>query len=114
MIDFTVFQGRRDQFRSQKKQHKPVVKKVDNLDQATKDQKEYLGQELFGILKEYEAAVERGEIMEDGTNHEESVDQPKIMGLGALAKMTNQVVDGAAAAMKEHQKEAEEGHERSP
>lgn len=34
--------------------------------------------------------------------------------MGALAKLTNSVVEGSAAAMKDHQKEANEGHQRSP
>lgn len=46
----STFQGKKVQFRSTKKRFKAVVKKQDNLDQQTKDEKEYLGVELFDIL----------------------------------------------------------------
>jgi len=38
--------------RSEKPAFKPQVVKKDNTDQQTKDEKEYLGEELFTMLKE--------------------------------------------------------------
>ena len=41
--DKILFSGKKIAFRSEKKRFKAVVKKVDNSDQQTKDEKEYLG-----------------------------------------------------------------------
>lgn len=66
MIEFNIFQGRRDQFRSTKKQYKPKEEKKDNMNQQTKDEKEYLDPELFTILQDVKDAIERGELDEEG------------------------------------------------
>ena len=57
-----MFVGRRDKFRSDKDPFKMVIKEVDNDDQDTKDQKKYLGPELFGILQEVKKKIELGEL----------------------------------------------------
>ena len=49
--ELTKLVGRRDKFRSTKKEFKPVVKKVDDMDDQTRDEKEYLEPELFGIMQ---------------------------------------------------------------
>ena len=41
--DKILFSGKKIAFRSEKKRFKAVIKKVDNSDQQTKDEKEYLG-----------------------------------------------------------------------
>ena len=65
MLEFQIFQGRREMFRSQKKQFKPDLVKVDNEDQWTKDEKEYLGTELFAILQDRRKQLqETGELEE--------------------------------------------------
>jgi len=48
-----LFKGRRDQYRSQKKQFKPKKQKVEKLDPETKDQKEYLDPVIFAGLQDY-------------------------------------------------------------
>lgn len=48
-----IFRGRRDQYRSQKKQFKPKKQKVEKLDPETKDQKEYLDPVIFAGLQDY-------------------------------------------------------------
>jgi len=58
----TKISGRWDQFRSPKKQFKLVEKKIDNMDQETKDEKEFLDEELFDILQEVKGKIERGEL----------------------------------------------------
>ena len=50
--DKILFSGKKIAFRSEKKRFKAVVKKVDNSDQQTKDEKEYLGDQLFEILQD--------------------------------------------------------------
>lgn len=47
----STFQGKKQNYRSTKPRFKAAVKKQDNLDQQTKDEKEYLGAELFEIMK---------------------------------------------------------------
>ena len=51
-----------------------VIKKVDSLDQHSKHQKVYLGQELSNIhkFKGYEEAVEKCNILEVESKHEKS------------------------------------------
>jgi len=60
----TKISGRWDQFRSEKKQFKLVEKKVDNMDQETKDEKEFLDEDLFAILQEVKGKIDRGELDE--------------------------------------------------
>lgn len=43
--------GKKEMLRSTKKAFKAVVKKKDNMSQQTKDEKEYLGEDLFYILQ---------------------------------------------------------------
>ena len=64
MIEFNFFKGKRDQFRSTKKQFKPLEVKVDNMNQQTKDEKEYLDPELFTILQDVKGAIDRGDFDE--------------------------------------------------
>ena len=52
MKNITLFKGRPLNPRSQKKAFKPKVVKIDNMDEQTKDEKEYLGSELFAILQQ--------------------------------------------------------------
>lgn len=62
MVNLTLFQGRRDQHRSKKREFKPVEVKKDNMDQQTKDEKEYLDPELFQILQDVKTKITSGEI----------------------------------------------------
>lgn len=52
MLQFQVFRGKREMFRSEKQEHKTGEVVKDTEDQWTKDQREYLGPELFAILQE--------------------------------------------------------------
>ena len=45
-----VFRGKKDQARSYKKNFKPVVKKIDNQDPETRDEKDYLDSDLFTMM----------------------------------------------------------------
>lgn len=54
MENFSKFNGKPAVPRSEKKAFKPLVIKKDNMDEATKDQREYLGLELFGILRQFQ------------------------------------------------------------
>ena len=58
MENFSKFNGKPAVPRSERLAFKPVVVKKDNMDEATKDQREYLGLELFGILKQFESQPE--------------------------------------------------------
>ena len=60
----TVFNGKRDQFRSTKKQFKVVEKNTNIMDEQTRDEKNYLGNDLFSILGDIKTAIKKGE-MED-------------------------------------------------
>lgn len=44
---------------------KPVVVKKDNRDEQTKDEQEYLGMELYGILKQVKTQINKGLMKED-------------------------------------------------
>ena len=83
----TKINGRWDQYRSQKKQLKLVEKKIDNMDQETKDEKEFLDEELFDILQEVKGMMEKGELDEDHENgSDEEPAKPTTLGkLGKLA-----------------------------
>ena len=52
--DFVLFRGHDNKPRSQAKTIKQRVVKKDNMDEEQKNQKEYLGSELFEILKQVE------------------------------------------------------------
>ena len=54
MENFSKFNGKPAVPRSEKTAFKPLVIKKDNMDEATKDQREYLGLELFGILRQFQ------------------------------------------------------------
>ena len=54
MENFSKFNGKPAVPMSEKKAFKPLVIKKDNMDEATKDQREYLGLELFGILRQFQ------------------------------------------------------------
>ena len=80
MIEFNFFKGKRDQFRSVKKQFKPLEVKVDNMSQQTKDEKEYLDPELFTILQNVKGAIDRGDFdehLETQPMVEEIIDEHK-------------------------------------
>lgn len=52
MANMNTFKGNPTMPRSEKVAFKPRIVKRDNRDQQTKDEQEYLGMELFGILKQ--------------------------------------------------------------
>ena len=54
MENFSKFNGKPAVARREKPAFKPLVVKIDNMDEATKDQREYLGLELFGILRQFQ------------------------------------------------------------
>ena len=58
MENFSKFNGKPAVPRSEKKAFKPLVIKKENMDEATKDQREYLGLELFGILRQFQNQLE--------------------------------------------------------
>ena len=47
--------------RSQRKAFKPIIIKKDDMDQQTKDEKQYLAPELFVKLQEQKAKKNRGD-----------------------------------------------------
>lgn len=69
------FVGKRAKFRSEKDAFKMVVQQIDNDDQDTKDQKKYLGSELYDILQEVRKLIDLGELDE---KEEESVMKPMV------------------------------------
>jgi len=72
-----------------------VVKKQDNLDQQTKDEKEYLGAELFEILQRSRVAAE-AEQAEEEPNETEKNGHPKVHAVpkfGSTAKTINETVE---------------------
>ena len=70
MLNLKVFRGNPPMPRSEKVAFKPKVQKKDNMDQQTKDEKEYLGTELFGILKVIKTSIN------NGTMQDEDLTQP--------------------------------------
>ena len=59
-----MFVGKKHKDRSEKPLKKCVTVNVDNDDQDTKDQKKYLGPELYEILVEVKNKIELGELDE--------------------------------------------------
>ena len=60
-----VFRGKKDQARSMKKNFKPIVKKIDNQDPETRDEKEYLDSELFTMMQELKAQLKKGDVKDE-------------------------------------------------
>ena len=83
----TKNQGRWDQFRSAKKQFKVVEKKIDNLDEQTKDEKMFLDEELFDILQDVKGKMDRGEFDQLNDDDDLPNTQPEKASLGKLGKM---------------------------
>mmetsp|Transcript_9388 Transcript_9388/g.14311 ORF Transcript_9388/g.14311 Transcript_9388/m.14311 type:complete len:115 (+) Transcript_9388:2351-2695(+) len=74
MKNFELFRGRPLYPRSQKKAFKPRIIKKDNLDEQTKDEKEYLGTELFSILQQVKQEFD---IDDSGAeNEDEQAEEP--------------------------------------
>lgn len=74
MEDFSKFNGKPAVKRSEKLEFKPVVIKKDNMDQDTKDQREYLGLELFGIFQQINLEEEIKEVADE--DHQEETKEP--------------------------------------
>ena len=68
--------------RSQKKAFKPRVVKKDNMDEQTKDEKEYLGGELFTILQEVKKEFDTDEV----EHHSDGPDEKKSTGMLGVSK----------------------------
>ena len=87
------FNGKKDQYRSTKKQFKPVEKKKDNMDEQTRDEKEYLGSELFVILQGIQKAINKGEI-EDDTGDISNRDTAVVTAASGTARATAESKSG--------------------
>lgn len=68
--------GKRDMYRSTKKKFKAEEKKKDNMDEQTRDEKDYLGNELFDILQGIKGAIAKGEIEDEGLD-----DVPEVQSM---------------------------------
>jgi len=74
--------------RSEKPAFKPQVVKKDNTDQQTKDEKEYLGEELFTMLKEAKIKT-KDEDQENPTQITEQTDSNNLESSKKFGKNQN-------------------------
>lgn len=96
--------------RSTKKQFKPVEKKTEILDEQTRDEKEYLGPELFAILQEVKLKIESGELDEDAEEAEKRYQALKKQQL-AIQNQNQEDFDQQNNENQDHQvKEIAEGN----
>jgi len=75
IANLKTFKGQPMKPRSEKVAFKPVVVKKDTRDEQTKDEQEYLGMELFGILKQVKTKINKGEFEEEDEAKAEEPDQ---------------------------------------
>lgn len=80
------FVGKKQLYRSAKKDFKPMEVKKDNMDEQTKDEKEYLGGELFLILQDIKAKISKGEFEENNQEQEEEQRKAFILAQAALKR----------------------------
>lgn len=98
--------------RSEKPAFKPQVVKKDNTDQQTKDEKEYLGEELFTMLKEAKIKT-KDEDQENPTQITEQTDSTnqdssKKFGKGQkpkVSRMQAKLKEGLAVLVAQQQKQ---------